>query len=242
MPRSAPTGTTGPVGSSEAVSRPTARGRLCRQTAERASARRRHRLRHEMEHPAAPGALGCRVTVVPGRSTGRRSSRPEPDGVFLSNGPGDPRPLSTRRARSAPAWARNRSSASAWGISSWAWPGREDLQAEVRPPRRQPAGARSPKQPGRDHQPEPRFRARGRLASRNVEVTHINLNDQTLEGIRHRDFPGLQRAVPSRSLGRPSRQQLFVPEFCDLIGPNAGNGRADSSLIAVRRGIFDPQH
>ncbi len=35
-------------------------------------------------------AAGCRVTVVPGTSSAEEILRHQPDGVFLSNGPGDP--------------------------------------------------------------------------------------------------------------------------------------------------------
>jgi carbamoyl-phosphate synthase small subunit len=35
---------------------------------------------------------GCRVTVVPAQTTAREVLALEPDGVFLSNGPGDPEP------------------------------------------------------------------------------------------------------------------------------------------------------
>ena len=43
-----------------------------------------------------------------------------------------------------------------------------------------------------------------------VEVTHINLNDQTVEGLRAQELPDLQRAVSSRSRARPERRQLFL--------------------------------
>lgn len=36
--------------------------------------------------------LGCRVTVVPAQTTAEEALALKPDGVFLSNGPGDPRP------------------------------------------------------------------------------------------------------------------------------------------------------
>ena len=36
---------------------------------------------------------GCRVTVVPATTTADEAVALEPDGIFLSNGPGDPRPL-----------------------------------------------------------------------------------------------------------------------------------------------------
>ncbi|NKB65919.1 MAG: glutamine-hydrolyzing carbamoyl-phosphate synthase small subunit [Candidatus Latescibacteria bacterium] len=37
--------------------------------------------------------VGCRVTVVPATTTADQALALEPDGIFLSNGPGDPRPL-----------------------------------------------------------------------------------------------------------------------------------------------------
>lgn len=40
--------------------------------------------------PAAMAALGCEVHVLPARTTGEQLLALEPDGVFLSNGPGDP--------------------------------------------------------------------------------------------------------------------------------------------------------
>ena len=38
-------------------------------------------------------AQGCRVTVLPGTATAEEVMALDPDGVFLSNGPGDPEPL-----------------------------------------------------------------------------------------------------------------------------------------------------
>ena len=37
--------------------------------------------------------MGCRVTVFPGTSTAAEILQSEPDGIFLSNGPGDPEPI-----------------------------------------------------------------------------------------------------------------------------------------------------
>jgi carbamoyl-phosphate synthase small subunit len=37
--------------------------------------------------------VGCRVTVLPGTATAAEVLAREPDGIFLSNGPGDPQPL-----------------------------------------------------------------------------------------------------------------------------------------------------
>ena len=42
------------------------------------------------------GEQGCRVTVVPARTTAEEVLALSPDGVFLSNGPGDPEPADLR--------------------------------------------------------------------------------------------------------------------------------------------------
>ena len=43
-----------------------------------------------------------------------------------------------------------------------------------------------------------------------LEVTHLNLNDNTIEGRSAPEASGLQRAVSPRGLRRPARQQLSV--------------------------------
>ena len=43
-----------------------------------------------------------------------------------------------------------------------------------------------------------------------VEVTHLNLYDGTVEGLRHTDAAGVLRAVPSRGVARSARRRLPV--------------------------------
>ena len=43
-----------------------------------------------------------------------------------------------------------------------------------------------------------------------VEVTHPNLYDGTVEGLRHAGAPGVLRAVPPGGLARPARRGLPV--------------------------------
>ena len=109
------------------------------------------------------------------------------DGVLLSNGPGDPEPLSTEvevdrgllgrvprpRDLPRPPAARPRHRA-------------RDVQAAVRPPRREPPGARARHRPRPRDEPEPRVRSR---ACDEREATHVSLYDGTVEGF---DFPELR--------------------------------------------------
>ena len=101
------------------------------------------------------------VIVVPAHTSPARVMDYEPDAILLSNGPGDPQDATngievTRKlAGQLPIF----------GIClghqiARARAGRPDVQAQVRPPRRQPAGDRHRDQTGLHHQPEPRLRRR----------------------------------------------------------------------------------
>ena len=54
---------------------------------------RRFRLWNETQHSALASATRIRRHRCPGHNHSRRSSRAQPEGVFLSNGPGDPEAL-----------------------------------------------------------------------------------------------------------------------------------------------------
>ena len=92
----------------------------------------------------------------------------EPDGVFLSNGPGDPGGGRRRARRACGALLGKRA-----GVRHLPRPPdheprarRGDVQAALRPSRRQPSGAPPRDRAGRDHEPEPQLRGRRRLAAR----------------------------------------------------------------------------
>ena len=107
--------------------------------------RRGLRLRREAQHPAPARRAGLRRDGRAGEDVGRGRARARPDGVFLSNGPGDPAAVAgvprdrarARRSRRAdlrhlprPPDPRPRAR-------------RQDREAQVRTPRRQPARART---------------------------------------------------------------------------------------------------
>ena len=105
---------------------------------------------------------GFRVTVVPAQTSAREVLKRAPDGVFLSNGPGDPAAVGyggqgRRAAARQGARVRHLPRASA------ARPGARPLhvQAQVRPPRRQSPRQGPAHRRRRDHDAEPRLRRQG---------------------------------------------------------------------------------
>ena len=70
---------------------------------------------------------GCEVIVLPATSTAESVLSHHPDGILLSNGPGDPEGLPMPLRHPSTSSGRNPSSASAWATSFWGWPGRKDV-------------------------------------------------------------------------------------------------------------------
>ena len=138
---------------------------------------------------------GCRVTVVPSTTPAARVAELEPDGVFLSNGPGDPAAVQyvLPEIRSIAA-----TGTPVFGIClghqliGLAFGGRTE---------KLPYGHRGGNHPVRDlaeghilitsqnHGFAVTGSSKDVPGAKQLEVTHLNLNDDTVEGIRHRELP-----------------------------------------------------
>src|SRR6266566_2723132 len=137
----------------------------------------------------------CRVTVVPADTSADAALSQEPDGIFLSNGPGDPDAVAY-----APEIIRTLTSKGVptFGICL----GHQLLGLAF--------GGSTAKMPyghrGGNHPVKEVETGRGLITSQNhgfavegdersvkgtseLEVTHVNLNDGTIEGLRHRELP-----------------------------------------------------
>jgi carbamoyl-phosphate synthase small subunit len=155
--------------------------------------------------------LGCRVTVLPGTVSASEVLDYAPDGVFLSNGPGDPEPVAyaVETIRSV------LGKVPVFGICL----GHQLLSLAC--------GARTFKlkfgHRGSNQPVQNLLTGKVEITCQNhgfavaepdlpqaLEVTHRNLNDLTIEGVRHRDFPAFSvQYHPEASAGPHDSNYLF---------------------------------
>jgi carbamoyl-phosphate synthase small subunit len=169
-------------------------------------------------------AEGCRVTVVPAFASADEVLALGPDGLFLANGPGDPEgvPYLAESVR------RLVERLPTFGICL----GQQVLALAL--------GARTYKLPfghhGANHPVKDLATGRVEITAQNhgfavepasVEragwlATHVNLNDTTCEGLRHRDWPAFSvQYHPEASPGPHDANHLFH-RFADLMVQKGG--------------------
>jgi carbamoyl-phosphate synthase small subunit len=134
-------------------------------------------------------ALGCRVTVVPAGTAAEDVCELQPDGIWLSNGPGDPEPLTGVIANLRKLIGRY----PIFGICL----GHQLLGLALGGKTyKLPFGHHGGNQPVKDlttgrveiTAQNHGFAVDADSLPKDCEVTHINLNDNTVEGLRHRDL------------------------------------------------------
>ena len=168
-------------------------------------------------------AHDCRVTVLPAETPAEQALALEPDGVFLANGPGDPAAVTYARET-----VRKLADAKVpiFGICL----GHQILALTF--------GAKTEKMPyghrGGNHPVKELATGRVLITSQNhgftvagseagipgapdLEVTHVNLNDGSIEGLRHKELPIFAVQYHPEAAPGPHDARPLFNQFMDVV-------------------------
>jgi carbamoyl-phosphate synthase small subunit len=162
---------------------------------------------------------GFGVTVVPANTPAEDVLQLKPDGVFLSNGPGDPAALDYAHEAVRGLIGKTPVFGICLGhqVLGYAFGGRT-FKLKF--------GHRGGNQPVQDLKTgkvsitsqNHGFAVDADSLPDNVEVTHINLNDGTVEGMRHRELPVFSVQYHPEAAPGPHDAGYFFSQFAELIG------------------------
>ena len=168
--------------------------------------------------------IGCRVTAVPGSMPAQAILDHHPDGIFLSNGPGDPsallEPINALRTLI-------RTAAESRGIPIFGICLGHQIMGQA-------FGGKTFKlkfgHRGANHPVRNQRTGRVEITTQNhgfavdpttlpgdVELSHVNLNDQTSEGMRHKRLPVFSVQYHPEASAGPHDSQYLFDEFRALM-------------------------
>ncbi|MCA9125814.1 MAG: glutamine-hydrolyzing carbamoyl-phosphate synthase small subunit [Planctomycetales bacterium] len=161
---------------------------------------------------------GNRVTILPGTSTAKEVMAQQPDGIFLSNGPGDPEPLKYAIGTIRELVGKKPIFGICLGhqLLSLAC-GAKTFKLKF--------GHRGGNQPVLNHDSQ-----RVEITSQNhgfavdeetlpdtLTVTHRNLNDDTIAGVRHKTAPAFSVQYHPEASAGPHDSQYLFDQFQDML-------------------------
>jgi len=168
-------------------------------------------------------ARGCQVLVMPASADAKRILRTHPDGLFLSNGPGDPEPIKYAIETIRELLGK----LPIFGICL----GHQLLALAL--------GAKTYKlkfgHRGSNHPVMNLQTGRVEITAQNhgfavdpqtlppeVEVTHVNLNDETNEGFRHTQIPAYSVQYHPEASPGPHDSGYLFDQFVEIMREKAG--------------------
>jgi carbamoyl-phosphate synthase small subunit len=162
--------------------------------------------------------IGCDVTVVPGTASAQDVLNLNPDGIFLSNGPGDPEPLSYAHNTIRQLVGKK----PIFGICLGHQILGLAMGAKTFKLKFGHRGANQPVLNQLTNKVEITTQNHGFAVSPEslppeMEVTHINLNDGTIEGMRHRRYPVFSVQYHPEAAAGPHDSRYLFEEFRKLM-------------------------
>ncbi len=165
---------------------------------------------------------GCKVQILPGTATSEQVLAENPDGIFLSNGPGDPEAVTYGIETIRALLGKKPMFGICLGHQLLALAlGAETFKLKF--------GHR-----GANHPVLNQLTGKVEITTQNhgfavdpsslpqgVEATHINLNDQTLEGIRHQGHRAFSVQYHPEASAGPHDSSYLFGEFVSLMGATA---------------------
>ena len=167
--------------------------------------------------------LGCRITVVPASTAAAEVIAMQPDGVFLSNGPGDPASMNREVEQIKELVS---SSMPTFGICF----GHQLLgRAFGGTTFKLVFGHRGGNQPVKDLQKggveitshNHGFAVKADSLPVDVEITHLNLNDRCVEGMRHKTLPIISVQYHPEAAPGPHDAAHHFTRFIELMEQRA---------------------